>query len=439
MVYPLTTKIFATLGNNSSLIPLGIKDLGTITGMTAGSYITGEATEAKDRLMDEGGTSLIWLGGIPFFKWIIDKTIYKIAKLNPKIDVRILNDPKIFQKAKEYALPGLKEGFERVEKNQKLFKGLAVAKFIASTALTLASYWGLTVFRHKYTEKAIIKELKKEEDLKKLNNSSTKKETLNNKQQKNPSFGMSASVLNQFIFDPVKNTMVIDAGITTERLTKSVNPQDFGIYGLREGGFLFAIYVVSEKIQQYIEKKAAESHRPIDLDIRILQDENFKKAFADGSIKKHLTKFSINGTDAEIYESLFKKGDNLVVQMAKKANIIKTVKNSDKIDSQYFIDIEKIKGIKNKPRKKDKFGLKDNIENLYTEFKKSGKNVNEFFSEVIKLKKSSIIKGIGTSIGLLGIVIPGIILISRLSKEDNKEFRVKRELREKMQKEKAAA
>lgn len=439
MVYPLTTKIFATLGNNSSLIPLGIKDLGTITGMTAGSYITGEATEAKDRLMDEGGTSLIWLGGIPFFKWVIDKTIYKIAKLNPNIDVRILENPEIFQKAKEYALPGLKEGFERVEKNQKLFKGLAVAKFIASTALTLASYWGLTVFRHKYTEKAIIKELKKEEDLKKLNNSSTKKETLNNKQQKNPSFGMSASVLNQFIFDPVKNTMVIDAGITTERLTKSVNPQDFGIYGLREGGFLFAIYVVSEKIQQYIEKKAAESHRPIDLDIRILQDENFKKAFADGSIKKHLARFSINGTDAEIYESLFKKGDNLVVQMAKKANIIKTVKNSDKIDSQYFIDIEKIKGIKNKPRKKDKFGLKDNIENLYTEFKKSGKNVNEFFSEVIKLKKSSIIKGIATSIGLLGLVIPGIILISRLSKEDNKEFRVKKEIKEKMQKEKAAA
>lgn len=424
MVSPITTKIFATLGNNSSLIPLGIKDVSNIVGMTAGSYITGEATEAKDRLMDEGGTSIIWIGGIPIFKWIIDKTVYKIAKLNPNIDVRILENPKIFQKAKEYALPGLKEGFERVEKNQKLFKGLAVAKFIASTMLTLASYWGLTVFRHKHTEKAIIKEIKEEERLKKLN-----EKTLENKQQKNPSFGMSASALNQFMFNPVKNTMIIDVGITTERLTKGSRTfQDFLGYDIKEGGFLLFMYFTGPRLQKYIEKKAAKNHKPIDLDIRILQDENFKKAFADGSIKKHLTKFSINGTDAEIYESLFKKGDNIVVQMAKKADIIKTVKNSDKIDSQKFIDIDEIKTVK------------QNIENLYKEISaQSKKGLDDFFKEIIKLKRAAIVKNMVISIGSLGILVPGIMVAARFLNKDNKEFQVKKELKEKMQKEKAAA
>lgn len=425
MIDPVTTaKFFATFGNNSSLIPLGIKDISNILGMTAGSYITGKKAEGQDRFIDEMGTSIIWLMGIPFFKKVIDLTVYKIAKLNPNIDVRILKDPKIFQKAKEYALPGIEEGFKRVEKNKNLFKGLALSKFAVSTILTLASYWGLTVFRHKHTEKTIIKELKKEESLKKENNEFVEKEPLNDKQQKNPSFGLSISVLDQFMFNPVKNTMVIDAGITTERFTESRNPQDFLGYGIKEGGFLFFMYLAGPRFQKYIEKKSAEKNKPIDLDIRILQDENFKKAFADKSIEKHLADFSIEGADVEIYEQLFKKGDNLIVQMAKKTDIIKTAKNSDKIDSQYFIDIVEIKKIK------------QNIENLYKKVStQSEKGLDDFFKEIIKLKRTAIIKNMAISIGALGVLVPGIMVAARFLNKDNKEFQVKKEIREKMKRE----
>lgn len=426
MLNPITTaKIFAILGNNSSLIPLGIKDVSNIAGMTTGAYITGKQVEGKDRFIDEIGTSIIWLCGIPAFKWIIDKTVYKLAKFNPNIDVRILNDPKIFEKAKKHAAPVLKEGFERIEKNQKLFKGLAVAKFIVSTVLTLASYWGLTVFRHKHTEKAVIKEIEKEESLKKAN---LEKESLNNKSQ-NPSFGMNMNILNQFMFDPVKNTMVIDGGITTERLAESRNLQDFIGYVIKEGGFLTFMYFAGPAIQKYLEKKAAANHKPIDLDIRILQDESFKKAFVDKSIEKHLKDFSVKGTDAEIYEALFEKGKNLVVQMAKKADLIKTLKNTDEIDSQHYIDIENIKG------NKKKLGIKGDIENLYKEFTKSGKNIDDFFKEIIKLKRASVIKNIGFSIGALGILVPGIMVLARFLNKDNKEFQVKKEIHEKWKRE----
>lgn len=451
MIKPTTsTRIFSTLGNENSLITLGFKDLGTIAGMTAGSYIAGKTVEAKDRLMDEVGTSIIWLGGIPAFKYIIDKTVYKIADLNSKIDSKLLENPEIFEKAKKHAPEALKESFEKVAKNQKLFKGMFFAKFIASTALTLGAYFGLTMLRQKHTEKCVMKELKAEEEQKKLNENKSK----------NPNFGFNFKPIYQVASNPVYNTMVIDGGITTQRLAESRNIQDFASYSIREGGFLIAMYVVSKKIQAYLTKQAAQAHKPIDLDIRVLTSEKLQKAFANGTIKKHLDEFSIEGKDADIYESLFKKKNNLVVQMAKKSDIIQTENNEDfitkalqklglkeknnemtAIDTQKYIDIDSIKDTKDK-KGNVVSGIKSKIETLYNEFKKverTGKTADEFFNEVIKMKKSSIAKAIGASMGILGIIIPGFILLSRFIKEDNKEFRVKKEIKEKMQKEKLVA
>lgn len=453
MIKPTTsTRIFSTLGNENSLITLGFKDLGTIAGMTAGSYIAGKTVEAKDRLMDEVGTSIIWLGGIPAFKYIIDKTVYKVAGLNPKIDSKLLENPEIFEKAKKHAPEALKESFEKVAKNQKTFKGMFFAKFLASTALTLGAYFGLTMLRQKHTEKCIMKELKAEEEQKKLNENKSK----------NPNFGFNFKPIYQIASNPVYNTMVIDGGITTQRLAESRNIQDFASYSIREGGFLIAMYVVSKKIQAYLTKQAAQVHKPIDLDIRVLTSEKLQKAFANGTIKKHLDEFSIEGKDADIYESLFKNKNNLVVQMAKKSDIIQTENNDDfitkalqklglkeknnemtAIDTQKFVDIDAIKGFTKKGvlSKKEEFipGIKENINTLYKEFKKSGKNADEFFNEVIKMKKTSIAKAIGASMGILGIMIPGFILLSRFIKEENKEFRVKTEMKERLQNESLVA
>lgn len=457
MIKPTTsTRIFSVLGNEKSLITLGFKDLGTIAGMTAGSYIAGKTVEGKDRFMDEVGTSIIWLCGIPAFKWIIDKTVYKIAGANPEIDARLLEkeNKDILAIAKKHtSSSAIKTGLEAAEKSAKMYKGMFIAKFAVSTLLTLGAYFGLTMFRQKHTEKCIMKELKAEEDKKKL-----QKQTENQK-TKDPSFGFNIGQATNKIFqianNPVQNTMVIDGGITTQRLTESRNIQDFVGYAIREGGFLFAMYYLSNKIQSHLTKKAAQAHKPIDLDINVLTNGKLQNAFAKGSIEKDLAEFSTEGTDAQIYESLFKQEDNIVVQMAKKADIINTEKEEDwltrqlqklglkeknnekaKIDTQAFVDISAIKDTKDK-HGKTVLGLKGKIQNLYEEFKKSGKTSDEFFNEIIKMKKSSIAKAVGASMGILGIVIPGFILASRLLKEDNKEFRVKTELKEKMKKEMA--
>lgn len=440
MVSPaLTAKIFSTLGNNSSLIPLGIKDVSNIAGMTTGSYITGDKIEGKDRFIDEAGTLVIWLGGIPFFKKVIDKTVYALAKYNPNIDTRILQNKKILELAKEHAIvPDVKKSFERLasEKNQKIFKNLAVGKFLLSTALTLGSYFALTMFRHKHTEKNIIKEFKKEEEQRKVKEAEFKGKQAIQK----PSFGMNMSVLQQFMFDPVKNTMIIDGGITTQRLAESRNPQDLIGYTIKEGGFLAFMYFLGPKVQSYLENKAAKSHKPIDLDIRILQNPKFQQAIKDGSIVKELKEFSTEGTDADVYKSLFDKKNNLIVEMAKESDIIKTTKyNGDHIiDTQQFIDIDQIRG----NSKKKVVGITQKIENLsksMKEYIEKGGTPEKFFNELLRLKRLSIIKNMGFSIAALGLVVPGIMVAARFLNKDNKEFAVKKAIHEKLKQEKTIA
>ena len=60
--------IYSKLGNSNSLVPMAIKDIANSVGLTAGSYITGDELEGKDRFLDEFGTQAIWLFGIPGYK-----------------------------------------------------------------------------------------------------------------------------------------------------------------------------------------------------------------------------------------------------------------------------------------------------------------------------------------------------------------------------------
>ena len=140
--------IYSKLGSSASLLPLAVKDIANSTGLTIGSYITGKDVEGKDRFIDEFGTQLIWLGGIPFFKLLTDLTLYKILGIDPKFDVRNLKNKEILAKAIENApTEKIKQNIIRASKNPKYTKNLAIAKFAFSTAAAILTYAGLTKFR----------------------------------------------------------------------------------------------------------------------------------------------------------------------------------------------------------------------------------------------------------------------------------------------------
>ena len=418
--------IYSTLGNPNSLIPLAVKDVSATTGMTAGSFVTGKE-EGVDRLIDEVGTQIIWLGGIPISKAIYNALVFKTAKFDHKFDPRNLKDKDIFEKIKQYAPDEkIKNELEKISNKEKLFKNLVSTRFVVSTALTIASYLFLTKFKQKYTEKKIRQNL--------INEYNKQQEQQKNKENNNdllpdnttnPNFKGIGPMVEKFAFSPVRNMWILDGAITTARLADSRTPQEFVGYSIKEFATLFFLYYAGGKIQDLMVKNAKVKHnKTIGLDARAIENDSLKKAFENGSIQKSLEEFkAANTSKANLYEFLHKNPDNLIVQVAKLSDVIKLYNKTEKIDVRKYIDLDEIESI-NK-----------NITELYNEYKgaiKDGHSSEEFFNGVKKLKRKSIRANIGASIFALGIITPAIMLAKRIVGKDDTEFQTKKEIRQQL-------
>lgn len=437
------SKIYSILGNNESLVPLAIKDIANSFGLTTGSYITGDTLEGKDRFIDEFGTQAIWLFGIPVYKKLLDVALFKPLGYDASIDARILNNPKILKKAQEFAPSKLIEkNIKKVAQNQKLYKGLTIGKFALSTLLTMGTYFGLTKFRHKYTEEQIKKDYF-------AKNTSPKNDLDFNStvpfssafsdvhKPKQPSF---TGGLQEFMFNPVKNLMIVDAIISGERFAHSRNKQDFVGYAIKEGSFWAFMYFAGQRIQSFMEKQAEKKHnKSIDLDARVIECDDLKKAFSDKSILKDLKDFPINGSDVEIYDFINKNPNNFVVKMSKKSDIIPTMHKSNfsklleklnlkkaelidenKIDTRKFIDIDDVKSVAKK------------LEKLNNQYTNSNESLDDFLNIVKSLKRKAVRRNIGSCILALGVIAPAIMVAIRKFGNNNEEFQTKKDIEAKL-------
>lgn len=437
------SKIYSILGNNESLVPLAIKDIANSFGLTTGSYITGDTLEGKDRFIDEFGTQAIWLFGIPVYKKLLDVALFKPLGYDASIDARILNNPKILKKAQEFAPSKLIEkNIKKVAQNQKLYKGLTIGKFALSTLLTMGTYFGLTKFRHKYTEEQIKKDYF-------AKNTSPKNDLDFNStvpfssafsdvhKPKQPSF---TGGLQEFMFNPVKNLMIVDATISGERFAHSRNKQDFVGYAIKEGSFWAFMYFAGQRIQSFMEKQAEKKHnKSIDLDARVIECDDLKKAFSDKSVLKDLKDFPINGSDVEIYDFINKNPDNFVVKMAKKSDIIPTMHKNlfdkileklnlkkaelideNKIDTRKFIDIDDVKSVAKK------------LEKLNNQYTNSNESLDDFLNIVKSLKRKAVRRNIGSCILALGVIAPAIMVAIRKFGNNNEEFQTKKDIEAKL-------
>ena len=375
--------VYSKLGDNSSLVPLAIKDIANSCGLTAASYMSGDNAEGKDRFIDEFGTQAIWLWGIPVYKKLLDIALFKQAKLDPEVDARILKNKDILQAAKEMApTEAIKNSLKAVAENQSKFKALTIAKFAASTILTAGTYLGLTKFRHNYTESKIKKDYFEKIKKQQMNGYQTENIPFSsafspvhkqNKHNKNVAF---TGGVQDFIFDPVKNLMLVDGAITGERLTHAKNPQDFLGYVIKEGFFWAFMYFAGPTLS-----KAAK-------------------------------------TDLELYKFAVKpENKNLIIKMAKDSGIITLAEGSELVDTRKYIDLKELRGIC------------DKAEKLFTQYKKSEQPLDEFLKSVRSLKKASILKNIGACIGALGIIAPAIMLGLR---KLNPDYQVRKDIEKKL-------
>lgn len=455
MISPVTvSKIYSILGNNDSLIPMAIKDTSNSLGLTAGSYITGKEAESQDRLIDEFGTQAIWLLGIPTYKKILDWTLFKPLGFDAGVDVRVLKDKDVFEKAKKFAkqhdelfkdnknVKKIAKSLEDITSKQRVFKGLTFGKFVASTALTILTYGGLTDFRQKYREKKITKEFYEKEAQKQavLKTIPTPNAFAGvKKQNKNPNF---TGNIQDFMFSPVQNLMIVDGTITTKRLASSQNKQEFMGYAIKEGMFWIFMYFAGRRIKTALENHSLKKHNlPINLDARVIESMSLKKAVLGKDVMKHIYQFPVgNPTPAEIYEFVNTNPDNLIVKMAKKCDIIKTVKNTDSIDNRKFIDPEEIKGLKDSLKllyeKGEEFvkssAKKAGIEISDITPKDEMKFMKEYLRKVSKGNRAATLKNIGACIGFLGVLMPAIIVGWRFMDKDNKNYQVREDIEKKL-------
>lgn len=421
--------VYSKLGDNSSLVPLAIKDIANSCGLTAASYMSGDNAEGKDRFIDEFGTQAIWLWGIPVYKKLLDIALFKQAKLDPEVDARILKNKDILQAAKEMApTESIKNSLKAVAENQSKFKALTVAKFAASTILTAGTYLGLTKFRHNYTESKIKKDYFEKMKKQQMNGYNTENIPFSSafshvhKQNKNSKNVAFTGGVQDFIFDPVKNLMLVDGAITGERLTHAKNPQDFLGYVIKEGFFWAFMYFAGPTLSKVLEKFADQKGKSIDLDSRVIFGKDLEKAFNgkdSGIMPKQIQEFKKAAkSDIELYKFAVKpENKNLIIKMAKDSGIITLADGSELVDTRKYIDLKELRGIC------------DKAEKLFTQYKKSEQPLDEFLKSVRSLKKASILKNIGACIGALGIIAPAIMLGLR---KLNPDYQVRKDIEKKL-------
>lgn len=456
----MISAIYSTLGSNSSLVPLAIKDVANSVGLTAGSYVTGKDVEGKDRFIDEFGTQAIWLGGIPFYKKFADLTLYKILGIDPKVDVRNINYIEKLRKGteeqkaqaeeflkvlKEKTPDKFKSSIDKAFENPKFTKNLALAKFGISTVLAIGTYIGLTKWRQKYRLKQEMEQLKAEKDKQneqtKTQTAPTvaaaqklKPQTLQNTQKQsfgafinNNKKGLTFTGLQDFMFNPVKNLMLLDGAITEERLRSSESKQEFINYAIKEGGTWAFMYFAGPIFQKLFENQAMDKHGiAINFDSRIIESKELEESIKLGTLKESLQAFDKlgkNPSDLSVYKFAHENPDNILVQMAKKADIITVDKKSKAIDTRAFLDLTDFKDLKDRLGK-----LLDASE---------GKNIDEFMEKVRKLKRGAIRTNIGICIAALGIGVPLMMIATRYLIPNNKEYKVKEAAAKKLAEEQA--
>lgn len=426
------SNIYSTLGSNSSLVPLAIKDVANSLGITAGSYITGKKTESEDRFIDEFGTQILWLGGIPFFKKLTDYTLYKALKIDPKFDVRNFKDKEVLKVLVEKTPQNLKSSVDKALKNPKFTKNLAMTKFVVSTALSVGAYLGLTKYRQHYRLQLAIKEEKEKQKLAlsqnmpaitpiAANNASNAavqqkpmvfQQLKNNFDKKQINF---KGGLQEFMINPVKNLMILDGVITEERLRNSESKQEFINYAIKEGSTWGFMYLAGPIFQKFFEKRVSDKHNiPINFDSRIIESKELDNALKDGALNKSITEYETlikeGASDADIYKFIHNNQDNFIVKMAKKADIVQVDKKSKEIDTRRFIDIKDFKDLKDRLKKLSKAS--------------EGQNIDTFMKKVRSLKRNAIFKNMGICISALGIGVPLLMIASRYLIPNNKEYQV---------------
>lgn len=298
-------KLLSGLANNEdSLTAMVIKDwIGD--GATVYTYKkNGGKDDAREKTIEEFGTGVVWLFAIPAIKKLLEKTIYPIFKLNSNFDPRILDNKDYLQNAIKFAPDSEKALFESLDKsnpiiknltNAQMYKGFAVGKFAIATLISAFALTKIIKFKQKTTSDRIEKDCKQSKKqnstlLDKNINENKTFETFTSKNKQIPFKGGLA----EFMYNPIKNTMILDGVITATRL-KEARKEERGEVLFKEICQIGFIYGLAKPIQLAFEAIGKKIKCPINLDPKNLfakdllsKIENSKDSISDLKESKNI-------------------------------------------------------------------------------------------------------------------------------------------------------
>lgn len=389
--------IISAVGNNSSVYPLIVRDCGievpTKIAMTYNQNLKDSKQMAnnalRERLIDEYGTSIVWLGGIPLMNAVADWGIKKLG-YDPKVNVSLLKENERqglkynIEKFKNLA-PDEVKAMEKVLKNKSTYQKLLAGKFVLSTAIPIAimGYY-LPKFNFALTDKL----RKKQEAVKPIVQDTLIAEK-RYEMGENPSFkGLSSSLANM---STVNKMAITDGGLTIGRVGTARNKYEKMENGFKMSMMMFLNFIAPIWIAKGLDNLSGKLFNTnVNLDPMLLADKQFVKEIKDGSLQI---------PESNYIEYLDKNPDSKISKLCEKYCGVKYLKNRVR-DPREFVDEKKI----------GKF--LDELRKFSKEAAASG-NVDKYAKKALKVKSANILANVGISSFLLAAVLPKITFILR--------------------------
>ena len=395
--------IVSALGDNSSVYPLLVRDCGIEN--VAKCYLTYKqnapvskkvAREAtRERIVDEYGTSAVWLGGVPLISKLSDKFI-KSQKFAPEVNLKLFKETSAqginlnIKKFKNLAPDAVKD-LIKVRDNKKVFENLAVGKFFATTAIPIALMgFLLPKLNFLYTKNKNEKRPKPQISFSSLDEfmKTTKKE----KTSKNPSFKGLDKLANM---SNLKKMMILDGGLTIGRVKTGRNKEEKAELAFKMAMMCYLNYIAPKNIEKGLNKLTKKLFKiNTSLDVKVLNDKNFME-----EIKNQKLLLPKGNDEKSIIEFIDKNTTSSFVQKAQKLNLVSILKNGVR-DPRKYVEVDKLAE------------FKSSIEEFATDAIKSG-NFESFRKSALGAKTFNTLANVAISSFLLAGVLPKIQFLFR--------------------------
>lgn len=389
--------IISAIGNNSSVYPLIVRDCGievpTKVAMTYSQNLKDSKQMAnnamRERLIDEYGTSIVWLGGIPLMNKIADWGIKK-AGYDSSVNVKLFNDEgkqglKYNIEKFKNAAPDEIKAMEKVLKNKSTYQKLLAGKFVLSTAIPIA-IMGYVLPKLNF---ALTDKIRKRQETVKPILEKTFIAEKKFEMGEGVSFkGLSSALANM---STVNKMAVTDGGLTIGRVGTARNKYEKMENGFKMSMTMFLNFVAPKWIANGLDNLSGKLFNTnVNLDPMLMNDEEFLNSIKDGSLQI---------PDKNYIEYLDKNPDTKISKLCEKYCGVKYLKNRIR-DPREYVDEKKIGS------------FLEELKKFSEEANKSG-NIDKYAKKALRVKSANILANVGISSFLLAIVLPKITFILR--------------------------